>query len=129
MVIDTSAIVAVSQKEDGYQDILTAMYNDTCLLSAANLQELYMVIYGRFSDSGWQETETLLTEYSVNVLPLDESITRVAMNAFVTYGKGQGSKAQLNYGDCLAYATAKALNEPLLFVGDDFKHTDIQSVL
>ena len=41
------------------------------------------------------------------------------------HGKGQGHPAQLNFGDCAVYALAKAVGEPLLFVGDDFSRTDI----
>ena len=33
--------------------------------------------------------------------------------------------AQLNFGDCFAYALAKITGEPLLFKGNDFAHTDI----
>ena len=46
--------------------------------------------------------------------------------AFQRYGKGQGHPAQLNLGDCAVYALAKSLDEPLLFVGNDFSQTDIE---
>jgi ribonuclease VapC len=45
----------------------------------------------------------------------------------VTYGKGSGHPAGLNFGDLFAYALAKVRNVPLLFKGDDFAHTDIQA--
>jgi ribonuclease VapC len=45
------------------------------------------------------------------------------------FGKGQGHPAQLNFGDCMAYALAKAHDAPLLYVGDDFARTDISSAL
>ena len=44
------------------------------------------------------------------------------------FGKGR-HKARLNYGDCFAYALAKSLDAPLLFKGDDFRHTDIRAVV
>jgi uncharacterized protein with PIN domain len=47
--------------------------------------------------------------------------------AFVAYGKGSGHPASLNFGDLFAYALAKVQSLPLLFKGDDFVHTDIQS--
>jgi len=34
--------------------------------------------------------------------------------------------ASLNFGDCFAYALARVLNAPLLFVGDDFARTDLR---
>jgi ribonuclease VapC len=49
-----------------------------------------------------------------------------AADEFQRYGKGQGHPAQLNMGDCAVYALAKTLNEPLLFVGNDFTDTDVE---
>jgi len=40
-------------------------------------------------------------------------------------GKGSRYPAQLNFGDCFAYALAKDLREPSLFKGDDFGSTDV----
>ena len=58
-----------------------------------------------------------------------ESVTAeqavLARAAYRDFGKGSGHPAQLNLGDCFAYALAKALREPLLFKGDDFHHTDV----
>jgi len=53
----------------------------------------------------------------------------MAADAAVRYGRGSGHKARLNFGDCLSYAIAKHLNVPLLYKGDDFSHTDIESAL
>jgi uncharacterized protein with PIN domain len=50
---------------------------------------------------------------------------RIAREAFRDFGKGSGHAAQLNFGDCFAYALAKAKLEPLLFKGGDFRHTDV----
>lgn len=47
------------------------------------------------------------------------------MDAFSRYGKGRGHPAQLNFGDCVAYALAKAADVPLLYVGKDFAQTDL----
>ena len=51
-----------------------------------------------------------------------------ARQAHRRYGPGSGSSARLNMGDCFSYALAIELDEPLLFVGDDFAHTDVQQV-
>ena len=47
----------------------------------------------------------------------------------IVLGRGSGSPAKLNYGDCMSYALAKVTGEPLLFKGDDFTHTDITPAL
>jgi ribonuclease VapC len=49
----------------------------------------------------------------------------VAEHAYAAYGRGSGSQAELNFGDCMAYALAKVSGEPLLFKGEDFTHTDV----
>ncbi len=54
-----------------------------------------------------------------------EKEREIAREAFRRYGKGQGHPARLNFGDCFAYALAKATGEPLLFKGGDFAETDI----
>jgi ribonuclease VapC len=51
---------------------------------------------------------------------------RTALYAFARYGKGRGHPAQLNLGDCFAYAVARDRRVPLLFKGNDFSQTDIE---
>jgi ribonuclease VapC len=51
---------------------------------------------------------------------------QIARQAYRDFGKGR-HKAGLNFGDCFAYALAKDMDEPLLFKGTDFKHTDIEA--
>jgi ribonuclease VapC len=54
---------------------------------------------------------------------------RIAREAYKDFGKGSGHPAQLNFGDCFAYALAKAMSESILFKGRDFRHTDLASAL
>ncbi len=61
-------------------------------------------------------------------MPFGEEEWRRAADAFARYGRGR-HKASLNFGDCLAYATAAAAGDSLLFVGDDFRHTDVRAAL
>jgi len=70
--------------------------------------------------------QRFLEEAGAVVMSFDERQARIADMAFLRYGKGQGHPAQLNFGDCAVYALAKSLDEPLLFVGNDFAQTDIQ---
>jgi ribonuclease VapC len=60
------------------------------------------------------------------VVPISDEIGRAALDAFDRYGKGRGHHpAQLNVGDCFAYACARIEAVPLLFKGDDFSRTDV----
>jgi hypothetical protein len=52
--------------------------------------------------------------------PVTEAQARIAREAYRDFGKGSGHPARLNFGDCFAYALAKATGEPLLFKGTDF---------
>jgi ribonuclease VapC len=70
----------------------------------------------------------LVTELGATVVPFGEAEWRRAADAFVRYGRGR-HKASLNFGDCLAYATAAVAGDSLLFVGDDFGHTDLPVAL
>ncbi len=125
MIVDTSAFVAILLKEPGHETILDVLCEQDHSLSVASLLELYMVVYNRKGVTGWQETETLLRELSTTLVPVTEAIARRAIQGFATYGKGQGNKAQLNYGDCFSYALAEQKKIPLLFKGNDFRKTDI----
>ena len=60
---------------------------------------------------------------------MSESQARIAREAYRDFGKGSGHSAGLNFGDCFSYALAKAMDEPLLFKGDDFSHTDLAPAL
>ncbi len=71
----------------------------------------------------------LIDDLGIIIEPVSAYQARVAREAHGRYGKGIGHPARLNFGDCFAYALAKEFDEPLLFIGQDFVHTDIRSVL
>jgi ribonuclease VapC len=65
----------------------------------------------------------------VEAVPFTLEMYRAASSAFQTYGKGRQHPAQLNFGDCMAYALAKVEGIPLLYKGEDFSRTDIRRAL
>ncbi len=69
----------------------------------------------------------LLREADIAVIPISEDIGHAAVAAFDRYGRGRGSGGNLNFGDCLSYACAKAHSARILFKGHDFSQTDIVS--
>jgi ribonuclease VapC len=73
------------------------------------------------------EFDAMLAGAAIAIEPFDAAMSQEAFDAFRRYGKGQGHPAQLNILDCAAYALAKIRGEPLLFKGDDFARTDIQT--
>ena len=83
-----------------------------------------MVLSGRRRAPARGEVEGLIRELAVTIIPFGEAEWRLAVDAFARFGRGR-HPAALNFGDCLAYATAAARSDTLLFVGDDFTKTDI----
>jgi ribonuclease VapC len=71
------------------------------------------------------EVREFLTEAGIDTRPITPDIGEAALAALARYGKGMGHPAQLNLGDCFAYAMAKRHGVPLLYKGDDFSHTDL----
>lgn len=67
----------------------------------------------------------LLREADITIVPITEEIAHGSIAAFERYGKGRGGTANLNFGDCLSYACAKAHSARLLCKGHDFSQTDI----
>jgi len=127
MVIDTSAILAWLKNEPERERIVTALEaHPMCRISAVSFLEAHIVLRAREHPAMLGKLQRFLEEIGVVVMPFDEAQARLADMAFLRYGKGQNHPAQLNFGDCAVYALAKSLNEPLLFVGDDFAQTDIQ---
>jgi ribonuclease VapC len=128
VILDTSALVAILKGEPEAQAFAIAMERaDIRRLSAANFVELASVVDSRRSARASQRMDELLESSVVLIEPVTEAHARIAREAYRDFGKGSGHPAQLNFGDCLAYALAKSLNEPLLFKGNDFGHTDVTS--
>ena len=76
-----------------------------------------------------RQVDDLLREMRVEFVPVDMDQARVARDAYRRFGPSSGSRARLTFGDCFSYALAITSGEALLFVGDDFTHTDVQSAL
>ncbi|MFC0285188.1 type II toxin-antitoxin system VapC family toxin [Kaistia hirudinis] len=75
------------------------------------------------------DVDSVLDAAGIEVVPIHPTTAKGALEAFALYGKGRGHPAQLNMGDCFAYAMAKSRGAALLFKGDDFVHTDIRSAV
>jgi ribonuclease VapC len=98
-------------------------------LSLASASYLEAAMVAHRSDYTRTDLDLLVAAFSITFIPLDEPIARLAADAFIRYGRGTGHPAALNFGDCISYATARHLDVPLLFKGDDFRHTDVKAAL
>ena len=130
MVIDTSAIVALVRSEPGHERISDALADaDSCVMSAATRVELGIVLDQRVLAAENRRATRILDQARVVIAPVDEALALRAIDAHRAFGRGSGHPARLNFGDCFSYALAIALDEPLLFVGDDFSCTDVTPAL
>ncbi len=130
IVIDTSAIIAILHREPESDELGAALYTaQRRIIGAPTLFEMRQVMGGRYGRAGIEVADDFLGDAGIETLDWTAHMADLATDAFRSFGKGQGHPAQLNFGDCMAYAVAKALNAPLLFKGDDFVRTDIPSAL
>lgn len=125
LLVETSALVAIVFREEGYLDLLYEIgKEEEVWVAATGLAEALLVVERRNGSLGVAELEGLLLRIDATVLPFDAAQARLAHEAFRRYGKGH-HPAGLNFGDCLAYAAAKARGARLLYVGEDFARTDL----
>ena len=125
MTLDSSALIAVLFAEPGYLDLVDRMLDAGHVrVGAPTLVETSLVFAGRRRKPAASELEDLVKELAITVVPFGEADWRVAVDAFARFGRGR-HPAALNFGDCLAYASAAVAGDTLLFVGDDFRRTDI----
>ena len=128
MIVDSSVFVAVLMAEPDADELSDVLETRSFAVSAATLTESMIVLRGKGGEEKVRALDDLLREAAGLVVPLDEGQARLASDAYRRFGRGSGHPARLNYGDCFSYALAITRDEPLLFKGDDFVHTDVRRV-
>lgn len=128
IVIDTSALIAIMSDEPerrAFNERIEAA--ESVQISAATLLEARMVLYARSGDGAVVALDAFMLKSRMETVEVSPAMADIAFDAYRKFGKGMGHPANLNYGDCFAYALAKHLDAPLLYKGNDFSHTDIAS--
>ncbi len=125
MIVDPSAILAILLDESEAVAFAHALRDaETRRLSTAGYVETAIVLEGRADAMARESFEDFLRDFEIELEPVTAEQARLARAAFRSFGKGI-HPAGLNYGDCFTYALAKALREPVLFKGNDFRQTDL----
>ena len=118
MILDTSLLLAILQREPGWERHQQALEEAEVLrMSAGTLQELLLVAHCR---GVLEPMQALLDLIDPDLVPVDADLAERALGIVLRFGKGQGHPAQLNFGDCLAAALAERDQLPLGYIGDDF---------
>lgn len=129
MVVDTSALIAILLGEPDADRFARALSGAPIrLLSAVTRVELSCVVEGRKGETSRADVDILLRDGGFEIVGVTSQHAEIAVDAFRRFGKGR-HRARLNIGDCFSYALAAATGSPLLFKGDDFRHTDIRPAL
>ncbi|MGE5694311.1 MAG: type II toxin-antitoxin system VapC family toxin [Candidatus Sericytochromatia bacterium] len=130
MIVDTSAIIAILREEDDATVYARAIAGaETRRLSAASYLECGIVLDSQRDPIISRALDEIVQEAEFVIEPVTERQARLARQAYADFGKGSGHPAGLNFGDCISYALATDLREPLLWKGDDFGHTGVRSAL
>ena len=129
MFVDASALIAILLREPEADDLSERLQAAASrYTSPVALFETVAAIMRKLAASHLvadNHVQALLGTAEITVVPITDEIGRAALDAFDRYGKGRGHPAQLNLGDCFAYACARVLGVPLLYKGDDFSRTDL----
>lgn len=130
MMIDASAFLAILLNEpdgpDMAQRIADARGPYTSPLAVFETCSRLMNARQMSAEQAQVALRNILDEAAIRVVPVSEGMGAVALAAFERYGRAR-HPAGLNFGDCFAYACARAHRAPLLFKGNDFSQTDVNA--
>jgi ribonuclease VapC len=129
MFVDASAIVAILTAEPEAAALANALDGaGSPITSPIAVFEATLGLcrkrHASVAEAG-EDVLEFLRIAGVRVVSISAREAETALVAFSRYGKCRGHPAQLNMGDCFAYAVARNYRAPILFKGDDFNRTDI----
>jgi ribonuclease VapC len=129
MFIDASALTAMLAEEVDGIEFMARMRRDRTRVTSPIAVWEAAVALARVSGKPVTEVKRKLSDFldltEIQTWPVPPEAAAIALDAFDRYGKGR-HPAQLNMGDCFAYACARHFGEPLMFKGGDFPLTDIE---
>jgi ribonuclease VapC len=127
--VESSAIVAILTADPDAAALAGKLESDAERISAGHvILEASMrlaSLFGLTPVAADGLVTRLLREADISIVPITEDVGHAAVAAFDRYGRGRGAGGNLNFGDCLSYACAKAHSARLLFKGHDFSQTDV----
>jgi ribonuclease VapC len=125
VILDTSAILAVFFREPERDDFLHRIGAAPVVgVGAPTLVESAIVLAARLGEAGPRQLARIVERAGLVVISFELAHWQLAAEAWLRFGRGH-HPAALNFGDCLAYATARLAGQPLLCKGDDFSKTDL----
>jgi ribonuclease VapC len=127
LILDSSAVVAVICRESGYEELLRKIARaPTLAIGAPTVAETQMLLTIKLGADGAARGDLFLAEIQALVILFARDHISIFFGAFQRFGKGR-HPARLNMGDCFTYAVAKAARMRVLYAGEDFSQTDLES--
>lgn len=129
MIFDTSAIISILRREEGWQALFqNILYAEFRLMSAFTLLEAEIVWYGRTrsTDAVKELRKLLLQDLKIVIVPFDERFPPIASRLFQSHGNGIAPRG-LNIGDCVVASLAIHASAPVLSTSDEFARAGLKS--
>ena len=126
IAIDTSALMAIGLDEPQAAACIAALEAEAEILVSAGTVAEALIVSGRRNVGG--EMASLIDGLGFDIVTITPAAARRIAEAYGRWGRGV-HPAGLNLGDCFAYEVAKEHGCRLLYIGEDFSRTDIESVL
>jgi ribonuclease VapC len=130
MFVDASALTAMLTDEQDARELLARIqkYSPRTTSPLAVWETVLAVarVLGLEVKDAEDAVEAFLALTEIAVVAVQPEMRSMALDAFARFGKGR-HPAALNFGDCFAYACARHARAPLLYKGDDFAQTDIET--
>jgi ribonuclease VapC len=118
--------VAIALQEPGFEALLDKLQNAPAVgIGAPTLTEAGIVLSARRRQDARALLARFIAEGGVHTIPFTEAHFGTAVEAWLRFGKGR-HQAALNFGDCMAYATARVADEPLLCTGEGLPKTHLE---
>ena len=130
MVIDSSVLLSILLRENDSDELMSSLLGARRrVIAAPTYLESCIASTFRAGVRSNDQIRKLVRSTKIDIIDFPTEAAHVAVEAFLKYGKGQGHKAQLNFGDCISYAMSKTEMMPLLFKGEDFTLTDVDCAI
>jgi ribonuclease VapC len=124
-VVDSSAIVAILNQEVQADHFLSILSLQQRLIGWPTIFETRIWTIRNRPDAQNPWLDIFIDSELTRAIAFDGQLEKLSARAYQQFGKGR-HPAQLNYGDCMAYAVARQHDVPLLFKGADFAQTDVK---
>lgn len=130
MFIDASALTAMLTNEIDANELLARLQNAGRRITSPLAVWETVIAVARILGLAIREAHDAVEEFlvlaEIGVVAVAPEARMSAIDVYDRYGKSR-HPAALNFGDCFAYACARHARVPLLYKGDDFPQTDIET--